>query len=81
MFNEAPELAQEFPDYKDAIHEMKMRNTHFAELLDQYHELVRHVHRIEQEIETPSDQVVEDLKKQRLKLKDELFNLIAKKAS
>lgn len=77
MFNEAPELGQEFPELKNRIHELKMRDTNFARQLDEYHDLVRQVHRIEQEIETPGDDVVEQIKKKRLELKDALYAQLA----
>ena len=80
MYNEHPELAQEFPEHKDTIHELKMRDTHFSKLLDEYHEITRQLTRISQEIETPSDVTAEDVKKKHLALKDELFSMIQKAA-
>lgn len=79
MFGENHALAQEFPEYKERIHELKMSDNHFARLFDEYHEVNREVQRIEQEIETPSDEVTEQLKKQRLHLKDELYIMLRKK--
>jgi uncharacterized protein len=80
MFNEHPELAQEYPQFKDAIHNLKASNAHFAKLFDEYHHVTRELSRIAQEIETPSDDVTEQLKKKRLALKDELFSMIKKAA-
>ena len=80
MFNEKHELSQEFPEYKDAIHELKSKDAHFAKLNDEYHLVTRQIARIEQEIETVSDEVAETLKKKRLALKDELFTIIKKAA-
>ena len=71
------ELAEEFPDAHEAIHDLKMTDAHFARLADAYHALNREVHRIEAGIETPSDFYVEDLKKRRLALKDEIAGMIA----
>ncbi len=76
MFGEAHDLLHEFPEHKDRIHELKVHNNHFARLFDEYHELDHQLHRIQQEIETPSDQVVEELKLKRLHLKDELLAII-----
>lgn len=76
MFNQTHELADEFPEYKDKIHQLKTSNTHFAKLFDEYHNVTREVHRIEQEIETVSDDVAEELKKKRLSLKDKLFSML-----
>lgn len=80
MFNEAPDLAQEFPEYKDAIHQLKTKDAHFARLFEEYHAVNREVHRAEQEIETLSDAAMEELKKKRLGLKDQLFAMLQKAA-
>lgn len=70
------ELAEEFPDAADKIHDLKMNNAHFAKIADEYHEVNREIHRIEAEIETPSDAYAEDLKKRRLALKDEVAGFL-----
>ena len=80
MFNEAPDLAQEFPEFKDQIHTLKMQDAHFSRLFEEYHTVNREVHRAEQEIETLSDEAMETLKKKRLALKDQLFALLQKAA-
>lgn len=76
MFGENHDLHHEFPEFKDKIHELKMSDGHFQRLFDEYNELVHQLHRIEQEIETPADDVVEGLKKQRLHLKDQLYVML-----
>jgi uncharacterized protein YdcH (DUF465 family) len=67
---------QEFPQYKDKIHELKLRDPAFAELIDKYNALDDEIYRIEEQIETPSDDYTEGLKKQRLQLKDQLFQML-----
>ncbi len=71
------ELSEEFPDNCEAIHSLKMLNAHFSKLADSYHEINRQVHRVETDVEPASDQALEDLKKQRLALKDEISSMIA----
>ena len=44
------ELAEEFPDKIDVMHELKQSDQHFAKLADEYHEVNRAVHRA---FETP----------------------------
>ena len=66
------ELAEEFPDAAEKIHELKLSDARFARLADAYHEVNREIHRIEAEIETTSDAYTEEQKKKRLALKDEL---------
>lgn len=77
MFGEQHDLAHEFPEHKEKIHNLKMHDAHFANLFEKYHEVNREVHRIEQEVETPSDEYAENLKKQRLHLKDELYQMLS----
>lgn len=80
MLNESHSLLKEFPQYKDRIHELKMRDQHFAKLLESYEQTDKELYSIETEAETPSDVYTENLKKTRLKLKDELIALLHKAA-
>lgn len=80
MFNERHELADEFPEYKAVIHTLKQSDAHFAKLAEEYHQVTRELHRIEEEEETTSDQYTEQKKKQRLALKDQLLSLLKKAA-
>jgi len=70
------EIAEEFPDDHETIHALKMSNSHFGKLADQYHEVNRKIHRIETEIEPSSDLALENFKKKRLALKDEISLMI-----
>lgn len=70
------ELAEEFPEYRDKIHSLKMSNAHFARLADEYHDVNRRIHRHEAAGGDVSDEAMEAMKKQRLKLKDELFGML-----
>ena len=76
MLNEKHDLIHELPEYRETIHNLKITDSHFAKLFDEYHEVDHEVHRIESNIETTSDDYLESKKKQRLHLKDELFKLI-----
>ncbi|MCW8828708.1 MAG: YdcH family protein [Gammaproteobacteria bacterium] len=76
MFGEHHDLIHELPEYREQIHEMKLNNAHFSRLFDEYHEVDHEIRRIEQEIETPSDEYTEELKKRRLSLKDELLGML-----
>lgn len=70
------ELAAEFPEHRDRIHELKMSNSHFHRLADEYHEVNREIHRAEAAGVNISDEHMEELKKRRLALKDELFSIL-----
>lgn len=76
MLGEKHDLIHELPEHKERIHELKTSNAHFAKLFDKYHDVDHQVKRIEEGIETPSDDFTEELKKERLHLKDELFHMI-----
>jgi uncharacterized protein len=66
------ELADEFPDQIDRIHELRLSDAHFARLADTYHEVNRAIHRAETRVETVADQHEAELRRQRLRLKDEI---------
>jgi uncharacterized protein YdcH (DUF465 family) len=76
MFGEKHDLIHELPEYKDKIHELKVNDPHFAKLFDEYHEVDHEIRRIEEGIETPSDDYLEERKKIRLNLKDQLFAIL-----
>ena len=76
MFGEKHDLIHELPEHKERIHQLKLSDEHFAKVFDEYHELDHQILRMEEGIETPSDDVLEELKKKRLYLKDQLFSMI-----
>lgn len=66
------ELAEEFPDKVDRMHNLKESDAHFRKLFDEYHEVNRAIHRAETNVE-PTDQFHEEnMRKQRMRLKDEI---------
>ncbi|MEM8551956.1 MAG: DUF465 domain-containing protein [Pseudomonadota bacterium] len=71
------ELAEEFPDKVEKMHDMKQSNAHFARLADEYHTINREIHRIEAEVEAASDERLTDLRKSRMRLKDEIAGILA----
>ena len=78
MLGEKHDLVHELPEFKDKIHELKLSDAHFSKLFDEYHEVTKEVQRIESGAENTSDEYLEDLKKQRLALKDQLFLMLKK---
>ncbi len=71
------ELADEFPNDHVLLHELKLTNAHFVTLSIRYQEVNGELHRIEAEVETPSDEYTETLKKKRLALMDEISGIVA----
>lgn len=76
MQHEHHDLIHEFPEYRKEIHNLKMTNEHFREIFDAYHKIDKEVFRVENNIEPRPDTEMEDLKKRRLVLKDELFKIL-----
>lgn len=77
MSNTPHTLSEEFPGQMDKIHELKISDAHFARLLREYDEINDQVHRAETNID-PVEQLVEvDLRKRRLRLKDEIARYLS----
>ena len=71
------ELHEEFPDKVEKIHDLKVNDAHFQKLFDEYHDVNRAIHRAETNVE-PMDQFhEEDLRKRRVRLKDEIARMLA----
>ena len=70
------ELADELPEYKERIHELKISDAHFARLFDTYHDINREIHHAESAGLNITDDHHEELKRKRLQLKDELFGML-----
>ncbi len=71
------ELHEEFPEMSEKIHALKASNAHFAKLADSYHEVNREIHRGETNVQPMDDFHLEDLKKKRLAMLDEIKALLA----
>ena len=76
MANTPHELAEEFPEFTDRIRELNASNGHFARLSDEYHDVNRQIHRIETRIEPAAEDVEEGLKRRRVRLKDEIAQML-----
>jgi len=81
MIIEKHDLHHEFPEFSEEIHRLKMNDAHFSQLFKAYCELDQEVHRIKKGTEHNADVYLEQQKKKRLHLKDELFVAIKKEKS
>ncbi len=70
-------LANEFPEYQDKIHYLKQSDRHFANLFEQYEDINKKIARSEQRIELMSELEEEVLRKERMKIKDELYQILS----
>ena len=77
MSNTPHTLDEEFPDLRERISALKTSDGHFARLADEYHEVNRQVHRIETRVEPTSEDVEQELKRRRIRLKDEIAQMLA----
>lgn len=76
MLGESHDLLHEFPDLETKIAALKESNQSFARLMTEYDTLDARVRRLE-ELGTPvADETIEDLKKERLLLKDRLYDML-----
>jgi uncharacterized protein YdcH (DUF465 family) len=71
------ELHEEFPDFALKISELKQNDAHFSKLADAYHEVNRQVHRAETLVEPMDEQAEHGLRKERARLKDEIYRLLS----
>ena len=67
-----------FPEYRDLISKLKTQDLHFRCLFDEHNALDEKITEMEKrEIPVPDDEI-EMLKKQKLALKDELYQILRK---
>jgi uncharacterized protein YdcH (DUF465 family) len=72
------ELRDEFPQESSLIERMIRTNYELRRLALRYDEVNRNIYRIESEEEPTTDEVLERLKKRRLKIKDEIKAILTK---
>ena len=65
-----------FPEYRDLITKLKNEDAHFARLFDKHNEIDQKIKNQEANIELATQQEVETLKKEKLKIKDELYAIL-----
>jgi uncharacterized protein YdcH (DUF465 family) len=69
-----------FPEYRDLITKLKGHDTHFTRLFDKHNSLDQVIKNKEAHIEPGTQIEIEQLKKEKLAIKDELYAIL-KKAS
>ncbi|HEY1124963.1 MAG TPA: DUF465 domain-containing protein [Sphingobium sp.] len=77
MLDTRHDLHSQFPQDGEILSKLKIESAHFRALGERYDLLDKEIRRIEVETEAASDERLEDLKKQRLGLLDEIAALIA----
>lgn len=67
------DLLHEFPELKEKIHALKISDTHFRKLFDEYHEIDHNIHSIETGATVTTDEHLNELRKKRVVLKDAIY--------
>ena len=65
-----------FPEYRDLISKLKTEDAHFSKLFEKHNELDHKNKNLEASFAADSE--VETLKKEKLKLKDEIYVILKK---
>ena len=65
-----------FPEYREWIHPMREDNPRFAQLFEQHELLDREICRLEQDPVNLINGDIETMKRKKLKLKDEMYQLL-----
>ena len=77
MSHTAHELADEFPEHAAKISALKQTDAHFAKLSDAYHNVNRSIHRAETDIEPSDDAHMQEMRKERMSLKDQIWSMLS----
>ena len=67
-----------FPEYRALITTLKQSDQHFTRLFDQHNDLDQKIKNMEAQIEPATDIEIDVLKKEKLALKDELYQILRK---
>ena len=70
------ELHREFPEFLDVMQVLRASDSSFSQMFDEYHHLTSQVERLEEEDIPIDDFAFENMKKQRVKLKDKMYQMI-----
>lgn len=69
-----------FPEYRDQINQLKISDLNFVRLFEKHNSLDQKIRHMEAHIEPSTHEEIEQLKKEKLLIKDALYNIL-KKAS
>ncbi|KFA59219.1 hypothetical protein A9G34_00290 [Gilliamella sp. Choc4-2] len=67
-----------FPEYREVISKLKNSDLRFQKLFDKHNELDQKIKNIENGIIVDTTETIEALKKQKLKIKDEIYDILRK---
>lgn len=67
-----------FPEFRDLITDLKGRDPHFSRLFHRHNELDQEIKNMESGIVPATDVAIEQLKKEKLLLKDRLYVILTR---
>jgi uncharacterized protein YdcH (DUF465 family) len=67
-----------FPEYRDLISELKNSDLHFKHLFEKHNDLDQKIQNYESNIGHATHEEIEQMKKEKLHLKDELYTILQK---
>lgn len=65
-----------FPEHRELITELKTTDRHFLNLFDRHNELDQRIKNIEMHLEHRTHEEIEVLKKEKLRLKDQIYAIL-----
>lgn len=72
-------LTEEFPEFAEKIHTLKVEDAHFKKLFDEFDALDHEIYRIESDAEPATDETLNDLRVKRVHLKDGIYQYLTSK--
>lgn len=76
MYGVRHSLAKDFPELSHLIDELRSRDREFARLMDEYHRTDKKIYGYEIKQRPVADDYVEQLKRSRVRLKDQLYRML-----
>jgi len=67
-----------FPEYRELITKLKNTDQHFTKLFDKHNEIDQQIKNMEAHIQPATPDAIEQLKKEKLVLKDQLYQVLRK---
>ncbi|MFD1341330.1 YdcH family protein [Litorisediminicola beolgyonensis] len=67
------QLAEEFPEHREHIAELRQTDPHFARLAERYADVNSEIHRMETDVTPTDDATQSSRRKARAALKDEIY--------
>lgn len=69
-----------FPEYRDQITQLKTSDPHFLRLFEQHNALDQQVSNMEARITPATHETIENLKKEKLQIKDQIYAILKRSA-